>query len=300
MRYSISDLEQLTGVQTHTIRIWERRYNALKPMRSAGNTRFYDDQQLKRLLNIVSLSNTGLKISRVCALSESEMNALLEQEITTYHSSDSQYEYFISQLLKYGLAYDEIRFDELISVAITDFGLKDTYLNVIYPMLMRLGLMWQTDNICPGQEHFLSNMIRQKIYASIDQIVIEPNPASNWLLFLPEDEDHELGLLFANYLLKLSGQKVIYLGPKVPLDSVKDALDHIHVDHLLLFMVKTRTSADATTYLKELGNRFENHPVLVAGSSKMLGDQNMRGNLSWLSSIYDLEQIILKIQDAKK
>ena len=131
MRYSISDLEQLTGVQTHTIRIWERRYRALTPMRSAGNTRFYDDQQLKRLLNIVSLSHSGLKISQVCALSETEMNELLQKDSDTYHTEDTHYEYFIAQLLKYGLAYDELRFDELISVSIADKGLKDTYLNVI-------------------------------------------------------------------------------------------------------------------------------------------------------------------------
>ena len=299
MRYSISDLEQLSGVQTHTIRIWERRYQALEPMRSAGNTRFYDDNQLRRLLNIVSLNQTGLKISHVCALSELEMKNLLEKELEQVPLPLPPYEYYVSQLLSYGLSYEEVPFDTLITQAIAEYGLKDTYLHVIYPLLFRLGLMWRSDNICPAQEHFLSNIIRQKICSATDEIKQNPMAKSTWVLFLPEDEDHDVGLLLANYLLRLSGQKVIYLGAKVPIASVDDVINRVGVDHLLTFMVRSRPMSGAQEYLEALTAAFPGKAIHVAGSSRVLADTRMGENMDWMKSISDLEEIIKNIEDVQ-
>ncbi|HEX8609217.1 MAG TPA: MerR family transcriptional regulator, partial [Pedobacter sp.] len=263
MSYSISDLEQLSGVQTHTIRIWERRYKALEPMRSAGNTRLYDDNQLKRLLNIVSLSQSGLRISHVCSLTDLEMRNLLDKELEKVESPVAKYEYYISQLLSFGLGYDEIEFDRFISIALEEYGLKVTYTNIMYPLLVRLGLMWRSDNICPAQEHFLSNIIRQKISAATNEIRQDIAPKSTWVLFLPEDEDHDIGLLFANYLLRLSGQKVIYLGAKVPVDSLKEVIASVKVDHLLLFMVRSRQINANSEYLTTLSVSFPEQLIHV-------------------------------------
>lgn len=292
MTYSISDLERLTGVQTHTIRIWERRYNALVPMRSAGNTRFYDDNQLRRLLNIVSLNKSGLKISHVCGLTEEAMNLLLQKEVTQSASPIEKFEYYISQLLSFGLSYDEFQFDELISKAITEVGLTDTYINIMYPILVRLGLMWRSDNICPAQEHFMSNIIRHKISAASEQIVRKEEIGVTWVLFLPEEDDHDIGLLFANYLLKSAGHRVIYLGAKVPLDSVKDVIGKVQVQHLLVFMISTQPVASVTTYLEELSAAFKTQGIHVAGSSRILAEVAMKGNVKWMRSIDDLEKII--------
>jgi DNA-binding transcriptional MerR regulator len=292
MSYSISDLEQLSGVQTHTIRIWERRYKALEPMRSAGNTRLYDDNQLKRLLNIVSLSQSGLRISHVCSLTDLEMRNLLDKELEKVESPVAKYEYYISQLLSFGLGYDEIEFDRLISIALEEYGLKVTYTNIMYPLLVRLGLMWRSDNICPAQEHFLSNIIRQKISAATNEIRQDIAPKSTWVLFLPEDEDHDIGLLFANYLLRLSGQKVIYLGAKVPVDSLKEVIASVKVDHLLLFMVRSRQINANSEYLTMLSVSFPDQLIHVAGSTRVLGDVAMEGNLKLMKSIDDLENQI--------
>jgi DNA-binding transcriptional MerR regulator len=296
MTYSISDLERLTGVQTHTIRIWERRYNALVPMRSAGNTRFYDDNQLRRLLNIVSLSKSGLKISHVCGLTEEAMNLLLEKEVTQSVSPIEKFEYYISQLLSFGLSYDEFQFDELINKAITEFGLKDTYINIMYPILVRLGLMWRSDNICPAQEHFMSNIIRHKISAASEQVVLKQETGATWVLFLPEEDDHDIGLLFANFLLKSAGHKVIYLGSKVPVDSVRDVIDRVEVQHLLVFMIRTETATSVASYLEELSAAFKAQEIHVAGSSRILAEVEMKGNVKWMRSIDDLEEIIKELE----
>ena len=299
MTYSISDLQRLTGVQTHTIRIWERRYHALEPMRSAGNTRFYDDRQLRRLLNIVGLSNSGLKISQVCALTEDEMNVLLEKEVEKSVSPVEKYEYYVSQLLSYGLSYDEFQFGELITNAITKYGLKNTYINIMYPLLVRLGLMWRSDNICPAQEHFLSNIIRHRITSATENISLKKKYKSTWVLFLPEEDDHDIGLLFANYLLKAAGHKVIYLGAKVPVESVRDVIEKVQVEHLLVFMLRSQSAGVTMEYLKGLSAAFAQQEIHIAGSSRILAEVPMEGNVKWMKSIDDLEYIINKIDNVK-
>ena len=292
MNYSISDLEQLSGVQVHTIRIWERRYNALEPMRSAGNTRMYNDDHLRRLLNIVSISQTGLKISQVCALSEKEMNDFLNKEIEQTVSNDAHFEYYTSQLLKYGLAYDESGFDQLINKCILDHGMITSYKQVIYPLLVRSGLMWRKDDICPSQEHFLSNLIRQKLYAAINDLPVVNEVKSSWLLFLPEAEGHDIGLLFANYILKQAGQKVIYLGSRVPLDAVKDAMQNKQIKHMLLFMVRSQPLETANDYLSELSTTYPENRIHLAGSGKLISELKLGKNINWFQSINEFEQTI--------
>ncbi|TCC97428.1 MerR family transcriptional regulator [Pedobacter psychroterrae] len=296
MKYSISDLEQLSGVQTHTIRIWERRYKALEPMRSAGNTRFYDDNHLLRLLNIVGLSKTGLKISQVCALSDNEVDDLLKEEIDKTLSSDAQFEYYISKLLNYGLSYNETDFDQLISKCILDYGMTSTYKNVIYPLLLRLGLMWRREHICPAQEHFLSNIIRQKMFVAINDLPLKSGHGPCWLLFLPEDEDHDIGLLFANYVLRLMGHKVLFLGAKVPFESVKDAVSNNKVAHLLLFFVHSRPVSDANEYLNRLSNDFKDLSIHIAGNTRLIEELQIGSNVSWFKSIEEFEDIIKGVQ----
>lgn len=298
MRYSISDLEQLSGVQTHTIRIWERRYHALEPSRSAGNTRFYDDQQLKRLLNIVGLNKSGLKISQACALSNQEMDALLDQQIKATVAQDEHFEYYISQMLKHGISYSEFHFDELITAGIEHYGLNKMYKYVLYPLLVRLGLMWRRDQLCPAQEHFIVNMIRQKLYKAIDEIPVLSSLAPSWLLFLPEDEDHDIGLLFAHYMLKSAGQKVIFLGSKVPLDSLTDAMNNKNITQLLFFIVRLKPRHEINQYLNELSARFADVKIRIAGDGKIIQELELPSNVSWFQSIEEFEHLITKIKHA--
>ncbi|MBG6236126.1 DNA-binding transcriptional MerR regulator [Pedobacter sp. CAN_A7] len=292
MKYSIADLEKLSGVQSHTIRIWEQRYKALTPHRSAGNTRYYDDEQLRRLLNLVTLNHSGIKISQACALSNEEINNIIQQTIDQSRATTGEFEHYINQLLIDGLAYNELAFNKVLSQAIKQHHLNKAYEQVIYPLLNRLGMMWQQDKICPAQEHFLSNLIRQKLFSVIDSLPSGNPSGSTWLLFLPEDEGHDIGLLFAKYVLRNAQQKVIYLGSHVPISSLKLAINDNQVDHLLFFMTHARLVTDAQHYINELALQFTSGRIHLAGNSRLLSEIKLPDHVSWFKSIGDLEKYI--------
>ncbi|WP_037505374.1 MerR family transcriptional regulator [Pedobacter jeongneungensis] len=291
MTYSISDLEQLSGIHSHTIRIWEQRYNALSPMRTEGNTRLYDDKQLIKLLNIVSLNKSGLKISKICRLSDEAIETLLDEQLS-YPSLDEEAEYYISKLITSGLAFDELSFNHLIDEVIDKLGLSLCYRKIMYPLLVRLGLMWRKDDICPAHEHFLSNIIRQKIFTHINHLPSAPSSASKWLLFLPEDEDHDIGLLFANYMLRMHSHQVIFLGSKVPLDSIKRVFASLNVDHVLFFMVKSRATSAAQKYIDQLSAVCASAQIHLAGNGQVISKLQNIGHINWFKSLDEFEASI--------
>ncbi|MBO9671847.1 MAG: MerR family transcriptional regulator [Sphingobacteriaceae bacterium] len=291
MTYSISDLEQLSGIHSHTIRIWEQRYKALSPMRSQGNTRLYDDRQLRKLLNIVSLTKSGFKISKICSLSDEGIDKLFDQQFS-YSSDDEQADYYISQLISYGLAFDECSFNDLIDQGIYKLGLSDCYRKIIYPLLVRLGLMWRKDDICPAHEHFLCNIIRQKIFTHINNLQLTGHSGEKWLLFLPEDEDHDIGLLFASYMLRMHHHQVIFLGSKVPLDSIKRVLSTVKVSHVLFFMIKSRLASTAQKIIDQLSEICSSTKIHLAGNSEVIGKLNRIDHINWFKTLGEFEKTI--------
>lgn len=298
MKLSISNLERLSGIPVHTIRIWERRYNALKPERSTGNTRFYSDADLKRLLDISSLNQAGLKISQACAMTPLEIDDFLKKDIDKTISDNIQYEYYISQLLKFGINYNELAFADLLSQAINAHGVEDSYQQIIYPLMQRLGLMWRRENICPAQEHFISGIIRQKLMVAIDSIPLKQQVKSSWLLFLPEDEAHEIPLLFASYLLRANGFKVLYLGDRVPIESLKDAMKNFKAQHLLLFMVRQRTISDATSYLAELADNFKDAEIHLAGNERLINNLSLSKRINHFNTIDEFKNLLINLNHA--
>ncbi len=288
MHYSISDLEQISGVQSHTIRMWEQRYNALVPHRSAGNTRYYDDKQLLRLLNIVSIASQGLKISKICTLSDEAIHQLIEEEIAETTAKDQRHEFYISMLLKHGLAFDESKFSSLLNQCISKYDFSTCYQFIIYPLLVRLGLMWRKDSICAAQEHFLTSVIRQKMYVAIENL---PDPQSDqtWLLFLPEEEEHEMGLLYANYVLRKHGKKVIYLGSRVPFDAIEQVFEVNNVNYLLIFMVQNNKNENAQHYIGRRSEKYPQTSIHLAGNLKLIGGLKLPVNVTWLKSIDQFE-----------
>lgn len=288
-QFSISQLSQFSGIKPHTIRIWEQRYNALQPHRSEGNTRYYDGSQLRRLLNIVSLSGTGNKISRLCKLSDEELFKLREEyEGSAGNSND--YDYFINQLIAGGMSYDETNFEKAFSHCMLRFGLQKTYVQIIYPMLNRIGLMWSTNNIPPSQEHYISNLLRQKMFTAIDAIPVPKEDEDNWLLFLPENEFHEIGLLFSNYLIRSKGGKVIYLGSNVPLSSIESILQQTKIDNLLLFMVHRDLPENIGEYLGELITIARDKSIFIAADRELSEKVSVTSPFTWLHSVEDLDR----------
>ncbi|MBS1521916.1 MAG: MerR family transcriptional regulator [Bacteroidetes bacterium] len=292
MSYSISDLEQLSGISVHNIRIWERRYNALQPLRTGGNTRFYDDGQLKRLLNIAGLYYSGHKISKACSMNREEMEGFLQKEIDTTISKENHFEYYISQIVNNGMEYKEYEVNQLIQRCSDQYGLLDTYKFVIYPLLVRLGLMWRQDSLCPSQEHFLSSIFRQRLFCAINDCPKAADDAEKWLLFLPESEDHDIGLLLASYLLRTAGKQVVYLGPKVPLFALKNTVNSTAPSNLLFFMTRLRPVDDARSYISELTREFSGKKIYVSGNQRVLAEVDFPAQTYWLKTLNNFEETI--------
>lgn len=289
--FSISQLAGFSGIKPHTIRIWEQRYDALQPNRSDGNTRYYDSSQLRRLLNIVSLMETGYKISELCAMPDKKLFKLINELLQAEVSKNEVTEYFISQLIAAGMSYDEPHFEKIFSHSLLRYGIKDNYIKIMYPMLMRIGLMWAGDIIPPAQEHFISNIIRQKLFTAIDALPPPVSSAGSWLLFLPENESHDIGLLVASYIIRLSGKKVIYLGNDVPFESLISAVADTSPQNLLLFLVHHELPEKTEAYLTKLNNTFSNRKIYVAGHSAISGMKTDK-KINLLQSVDDLEQIL--------
>ncbi|MEM6347663.1 MAG: MerR family transcriptional regulator, partial [Bacteroidota bacterium] len=207
--YSIKDLEQLSGIKAHTLRVWEQRYGIIQPSRTPTKIRYYDDADLRLVLNISFLNRNGHKISKIAKMTGDEI------QNTVMRISDSNLEFpnQVNALVIAMVNLDEERFEKIISTNTLQFGFENTMLHIIYPFLERIGILWQTGSINPAHEHFMSNLIRQKLIVAIDGQIRSQNPnASKYLLFLPEGEQHELSLLFSAYIIKSRHNKVIYLG----------------------------------------------------------------------------------------
>lgn len=288
--FLISQVARFSGVKPHTIRTWEKRYNVVEPDRSEGNTRYYNNSQLRRLLNIASLKDTGYKVSELCVMPDEELFRLVGEQAEI--SIDEPEEYFVSQLVSAGIKYDESYFDKMFSHCVLRYGLKKTYTKVVYPMLERLGLMWTSNQLPPAHEHFISNMVRQKLLTAIDSLPPAKSISDTWLLFLPENEFHEIGLLFAHYLIRYSRQKVIYLGGNVPLQSISAAVKDIKPANLLLFLVHYDLPENTEAYLNELNKRFSKQKIYISGNQKLIDQLKCGRKINWLKHVNDLERLL--------
>ena len=289
-KFSISQLSQFSGVKPHTIRIWEQRYDALKPDRSAGNTRYYNNDQLKRLLNIVSLLEHNYKVSDICTMDDESLFNLME-EVNRKTADIPKYGYYVSQLISAGINYDEFFFDKIFSHCLLSFGFKETYSQVIVPLLKRIGLMWSTTKLPPAQEHFISNLVRQKIFVAIDSLPPHNRSGPITLLFLPENEFHEIPLLFAHFLLRLKGLRCTYLGSNVPLVSLKESIKSIRPDNLLFFLIHQDVPANVEKYLTEIRKVHEGE-IYLAGNTGLLDKLSAKSHATTkiLYSINELEE----------
>ncbi len=286
--FSISQLAQFSGVKAHTIRIWEQRYNALTPYRSEGNTRYYDDQQLRRLLNIVTLSTAGYRISDLCVMKDEHLFKLMRSE--SDKQTSEAYDYYITQLVSAALSFDEVSFEKVFSHCLLRFTITGTYKQIIYPVLQRIGILWSANTIPPAKEHFISNLFRQKIFTAIDALSASSNTKQTWVCFLPEDEFHEIGLLFASYLIRSAGHKVIYLGSNVPQRSLADAVKETRATHLITFFVNNYTKQQQQEYLGSLKYTFPQKKIFIAANQSVVADLKVPGNIQIISSIEELEQ----------
>lgn len=288
-KFSISQVAQFSGVKPHNIRMWEQRYDVLNPQRSKGNTRYYSGDQLRRLLNIVSLMETDYKISELCHMTDEKLFHLIKRIKTEKIVSDTK-NYFISQLIAAGMSYDEPYFKKMFAHCLLQYGMKNTYTKVVYPMLVRLGLMWTTNELPPAHEHFISNLVRQKVDTVIDSLPAPEPESQKWLLFLPENEFHDLGLLFSSYLIRQAGNRVTYLGANIPLQSLTEPVEHTEPENMLFFLVHCNFPKSISTFFSELNKNFPRQEIFAAASPELKEQINSDAKIKWLHSTDELER----------
>jgi len=261
-RYSIKELEKLSGIKAHTIRIWEKRHQLIEPQRTQTNIRFYSDEDLKKIINVSLLNNHGIKISKIAKMTPAELNG----KILELSSRENEEDLFIDQLIVAMVDMEEEQFEKLLSHLIMKFGFEKTITDLIYPFLKKIGLLWQTGNITPAQEHFISNLIRQKIIVAIDSLPFAPKGAEKVVLFLPEDELHEIGLLFYHYLTKKAGFKTFYLGQHLPYNDLKTICRTFQPKYIITSLTVTTNETATSSYLNRLVKEFPASMVLASGT----------------------------------
>ncbi|HHG83212.1 MAG TPA: MerR family transcriptional regulator [Bacteroidetes bacterium] len=287
--YSIRDLEKISGIKAHTLRIWEQRYSILKPHRTETNIRYYEEEDLRLLLSISILNSNGYKISRIAKMQGEEIHQTCEQLC----SGCEEYANQISSLTFSMIEMDEERFDKVISKGIKRYGLEKMMKNIVHPFLERVGILWQTGTICPAQEHFISNLLRQKIIVAIDE---QEKPSGEgvpkYLLFLPDNELHENGLLLATYLLRARGNQVLYLGASLPEVHLQSVIEKYSPDYLLTFITICPDKETAGDYLSRLGNRYPKATILASGQATC-SCSDLPDNVQVLGCIRELNEIAL-------
>lgn len=267
-KFSIKDLENLSGIKAHTIRIWEKRYNLFEPNRTETNIRYYSLASLQKLLNITYLNNNGYKVSKIAQLKSEEIPIITKKIALSKGINSHAKNAFKMSMIN----FDQSLFYNTFNDLEKKYSFHDIFYDVFVPLLSDIGLLWQTDTITPAHEHFITGLIKQKILAYTDKAVnaLKPNPnTKTFVLFLPDNEIHELGLLFINYEITLKGLQSIYLGQSVPIDSLEYLLDYYkEITFISSFTVKPEKDY-INTYLDELTSKVLNdtkNTLLVSGA----------------------------------
>jgi DNA-binding transcriptional MerR regulator len=286
--YSIKDLEQLSGIKAHTLRIWEQRYNIISPKRTDTNIRTYDDHDLKLVLNISLLKEHGYKISDIARLSVEEMY----REVIKISDRKLNYPDQIHALTISMIDLEEERFEKIISTNILQFGFENTMIYIIYPFLSRIGTLWITGSVGPAQEHFITNLIRQKLIVAIDGQVSKQRPDSKkYMLFLPEGELHEISLLFANYIIRARYNKVIYLGQSLPFNELVFAYNIHKPDYIFSAFTSVPSNSDVQPFVNKLMRTFPESHILLTGYQVVGQDIQTDDNATVINNIDDLVRL---------
>ena len=261
-------MENLSGIKAHTIRIWEKRYNLFSPERTVTNIRTYSLKSLQKLLNIVLLYHNGYKISKIAKIPESEIPVLVREIV----AKNSEKSHAINAFKLCMINFDQALFFNTYNSLLAERSFREIFIEVFIPLLNELGLLWQTDTISPSHEHFITNLIKQKIYINTEKLqIIEPTRKDKvFVLFLPENEIHELGLLFLNYEINLKGYKSIYLGQTMPIENLVDIIKYYENVHFVSYFTVSPTKDELQKYIQQFETR-----VNSVGQSKLwiLGHQ---------------------------
>ena len=289
--YSIKDLEQISGIKAHTIRIWEQRYNFLKPTRTITNIRTYSSDELKTILNVSLLNKYGFKISHIDKMNTVQM----EEKIFSINQLDAQKERVVNNLIKETVSLNMQAFEQQLDVYIAQKGIEKAITEIVFSFLERIGILWMTNHINPAQEHLVINMVRQKIILGIEKLTPIKQPSKRVVLFMPEGEHHEIGLLFVYFLLKQNGIYVDYLGANLPMVDLEYFISIKKPDCIFSHLTSPSKAFKLGKFLDQIGK--VNNDIQVILSGQLLQDykgpvpENLQIKRSLTETIQFLESL---------
>ena len=286
-KYSINQIEILSGIKSHTLRIWEKRYQIIVPKRTETNFRYYDEQDLKKVLNIAFLNQNGYKISKIAALSSDE----LVKEVHDFYKKSSNEIDKTLLLTKALIAFDLDSFEEIFNSYRSKHNFETTITNLVVPFFERIGILWQTNKICPAQEHLFSQFFKQKLMYEIEESEAKNNKP-RVLIYLRENEYHELGLLVYHYILRKRGYEVFNLGASVPFESLIKATKSINPSMIISSFISYTNNDTFNEYFDQLKeNLGTKYKYLFSGNTTVLQECNTDNSyevIDNLTSFYDL------------
>lgn len=288
--FSIRDLENLSGIKAHTIRIWEKRYGLLNPDRTDTNIRTYNLENLKKLLNVTLLYDHGYKISKIAEIPDDDIPVRVREII-----SKSTIKSHAINAIKLSMVNFDVRlFHETFKTLIKDKPFRDVFWEVFMPFLKELGLLWQSKSINPSHEHFITHLIKQKIQTSTERIEsIEPiKKDKNFVLFLPENELHDIGLLYLNYEIILRGYQTIYLGASMPLEFMNELhanFENLHfISYFTIMPAKDKLKEYIETFTNELHDKDGSELWILGRRSRHLTKEGLPDYVKAFDNIEDL------------
>lgn len=287
--FSIKDLENLSGIKAHTIRIWEKRYNVLVPMRTDTNIRSYDLISLQKLLNITLLHNHGYKISKIATYPENEIPRLVQEIISEKSSKSHAISAFKMAMINFDQALFFKTYDDLLSKK----TFREVFFEVVIPLMNEIGYLWQSGTITPAQEHFISYLIKQKLLINTEKVqVLEPVRTDRvFVLYLPDNEIHELGLMYLNYEILSRGYKTIYLGESVPIESLKDMSKYFDNITYIAYITVQPTKDEINNYVQRIATEIldENSKIWFVGRmTEYIDNKLITPNMTIIDSIYNI------------
>jgi DNA-binding transcriptional MerR regulator len=292
MSFTIKELESLSGIRAHTIRIWEQRYKFLKPARTSTNIRRYNNEELKTLLTVALLNKYGYKISRIDEMyPEQRVEAALQLQ-----EPDARSEYTINELIGCMIDLKNIEFEKLLNRQIAEVGIEKTITGTIFSFLERVGILWQTSRLRPVQEHVVSAIIRQKIINAIEGLPFPHHEAPLFTLFLPEGEHHELGLLYVYYLLRKKGLATIYLGANVPIKDLEYLITVKHPAYLYFHITSYLNVARFHRFIQQIEQSANGSTLILSGYMAQLYKKQPEERIILLQSLSAVQSYIESVQ----
>jgi Predicted transcriptional regulators len=262
-RFTIKDIENLTGIKAHTFRIWEQRYKIFNPKRKESKHRYYDNDDLKKLLRIAFLYHNGWKASRISSLSDQQIIYEIQQSAIDHNNNSS---IIIGRLLEFAIDFDEESFKKTLAEVIRNKGFEYCVLEICYPFLLKVGLLWSTNHIIPAQEHFSSYVIQHLVICETDKLP-QPSSDKSIVLICPEGEYHELPLLFMNYLFRKHSWQTIYLGKNCGEDIIEELQKTKNISHIYLHLLTNFTGFETSAYFEKICRKFPDISFVASGDT---------------------------------